>query len=207
MARIKNQIEYQQSKDHLANSFFGILCSKDFKDITIKEICEKAGVAVGTFYYYYKNKEQIIAEKFLNTDSRFLNDLSPYLTHMDFFKDIFLYVSFFDYMGRTNGLNYMKQVFKSVLLNGSSKPLLKKNGVITLASIIASGQECGIVKSDLNPNSVACEIYICLRGFTFHWCTGTDNYSYPNEKLTFMRRYLYGIINPEYYESLDKYEL
>lgn len=207
MARIKNEADYQQAKNNLANSFFKILYYKDFNDITIKEICDEAGVAVGTFYYYYKNKQQIIAEKFRDTDTMFTKHCVPLLTYTDFFKDIFVYVSFYDYTSNLNGLDYMKQVFSSLLINGSTTPMLKRGMVTTLISIIESGQENGIVKTNLDPAAIACELFICLRGFSLHWCTSLEDSNHADEKLLFVKRYLFGIITPEHHEKLENYEL
>ncbi|MCH4887429.1 TetR/AcrR family transcriptional regulator [Acidaminobacter sp. JC074] len=41
-----------------------MLKNKDYMSITIRKICESAGISVGTFYIYYKSKDEIIEELF-----------------------------------------------------------------------------------------------------------------------------------------------
>ncbi len=39
-----------------------MLCDKDFSDVTVADIAKEAGVAVGSFYVYFKRKEDIVEE-------------------------------------------------------------------------------------------------------------------------------------------------
>ena len=46
------------------------MCRKrDISDITISEICEAAGVSVGTFYHYFKTKEEILTVSYKDFDN------------------------------------------------------------------------------------------------------------------------------------------
>lgn len=46
------------------------MCRKrDISDITISEICEAAEVSVGTFYHYFKTKEEVLAVSYQDFDN------------------------------------------------------------------------------------------------------------------------------------------
>lgn len=54
-------------------ALLAILEKKDFEYITIKEICEKAGVNRSTFYLHYQNTRELLDESILNIHKKFLS--------------------------------------------------------------------------------------------------------------------------------------
>lgn len=51
-----------KTKKEFANALFGLLENKNYRDITINEICAVANKTKMTFYKYYKGKEALLAE-------------------------------------------------------------------------------------------------------------------------------------------------
>ena len=49
------RIEY--TKKTLKDTFLSLLAEKDIINITVSEICKEAGINRGTFYRYYKKKQ------------------------------------------------------------------------------------------------------------------------------------------------------
>ncbi|MDE7122026.1 MAG: TetR/AcrR family transcriptional regulator, partial [Oscillospiraceae bacterium] len=54
-------------------ALLAILEKKDFEYITIKEICEKAGVNRSTFYLHYQNTRELLDESIANMYQKFLS--------------------------------------------------------------------------------------------------------------------------------------
>ena len=52
-------VKKTKSKELIQIAFYELLEEKDFEAISIKEICEKAGVSRMSFYRYYSTKEDI----------------------------------------------------------------------------------------------------------------------------------------------------
>jgi len=51
--------------DQLENAIFGLLNEKEYKDISISELCDKAWVSRCTFYRNYKDMDDIIYQYFM----------------------------------------------------------------------------------------------------------------------------------------------
>ncbi|MGL5245612.1 MAG: TetR/AcrR family transcriptional regulator, partial [Sarcina sp.] len=111
----KRQLKMQETKKSLEEAINKILISKDFKDITIKEICNEANVAVGTFYNYYNSKEELVW-KAIERDSKHFN----YIDNEKFINDSLrenlikfaeCYCNYF----KAKGTEYIKQIFISKL--------------------------------------------------------------------------------------------
>ena len=58
----KRQISAQETKRKLISTALELLKDKGFDAINVEEITKKAGVAKGTFYTYFKRKEDIVLD-------------------------------------------------------------------------------------------------------------------------------------------------
>ena len=55
---------------------------KGYDRVSINDICKKAGVSTGAFYHYFKSKDQVLREKFLEIDD-FTRDLMEDISDMN----------------------------------------------------------------------------------------------------------------------------
>lgn len=60
------------TKNKVFETAIELIRTKGYDNVTISEICEKAGVAKGTFYVHYKSKEDIIKESYYSDMSEFV---------------------------------------------------------------------------------------------------------------------------------------
>lgn len=89
MAR-KEDLRITKTKAALSSAFFDMLTDKTFDDITVNELCEKAGVRRATFYKHFNDKNDFVT--FIAKDIRdkfdqntWHKDLNPAIT-----KDYYL---------------------------------------------------------------------------------------------------------------------
>lgn len=50
----------QERKDEILNAAMELFASKGYEQTSVSDIVKKIGVAQGTFYYYFKSKEEVI---------------------------------------------------------------------------------------------------------------------------------------------------
>ncbi len=58
----KNESKYFKSAQKMQSALISLLDDKDFEMITVKEICENAGVNRSTFYLHYDNVNDLLTE-------------------------------------------------------------------------------------------------------------------------------------------------
>ena len=58
----KNESRYRNSANKMHNALIALLDEKDFELITVRELCDKAGVNRSTFYLHYDNVNDLLAE-------------------------------------------------------------------------------------------------------------------------------------------------
>ncbi|SEK68516.1 transcriptional regulator, TetR family [Pseudobutyrivibrio ruminis] len=58
----KNESKYFKSAEKMHTALISLIDEKDFELITVKEICEVAGVNRSTFYLHYDNTNDLLKE-------------------------------------------------------------------------------------------------------------------------------------------------
>lgn len=86
---------------------------KSYDNIKIEDICGSAGVSVGSFYNYFKSKNDILIEIYKRADNYFHDEVVDNLTSIHSLDRI---VEYFDYYAKYNesvGIDTMKQLYNS----------------------------------------------------------------------------------------------
>lgn len=68
----KNESRYFYTASLMNEALLYLLEKKDFDFITIKEICQKAGVNRSTFYLHYQNMNDLLEETIENLNKKFI---------------------------------------------------------------------------------------------------------------------------------------
>lgn len=69
----KNESKYFNTAVKMDKAFLALLEKKEFSYITVKEICEKAGVNRSTFYLHYETLEDLLSESMEYMTEQFLS--------------------------------------------------------------------------------------------------------------------------------------
>ena len=130
-----------KSKQLIQLAFYQLLLKKDFEDISIKEICEKAGVSRMSFYRYYSTKEDVFIVFCDETFDSFFQQIShnPSLTLKE------MYILFF-----TNLKRYHREID---LLKKSQRETILLSQFEQYASYMASKMNFALHQNQ-NPFSI-----------------------------------------------------
>ena len=163
----KRQIQAQKTYDNIYESAMNLVEKKGFNNITVEEICAKANVSVGSFYNYFKSKQDILNEVFRKADEYFL----IYVSNIPFEKNVYEnIVDFFTHYGRyCEGvkLEQLKQIYNT------SNTLFIEEGrhmQSVLKDILDRGKELGQLNTDMESEEIVSYLFIALRGVIFDWC-------------------------------------
>lgn len=73
----KNQSKYFYTASLMDEALLALLQKKDYEFITVKEVCEKAGVNRSTFYLHYENMDDLLGESYELICNRFFEQCKP----------------------------------------------------------------------------------------------------------------------------------
>lgn len=68
----------QFSKEYIVEALFALMKKKNYMEISVAEICKKAGVSRATYYRYFKTKKDVILTFFNHTLEKYLASLAKY---------------------------------------------------------------------------------------------------------------------------------
>lgn len=87
-ASVKNLTRGERTRERIRDSVERLLEEESQSELAISRICKTAEVAVGGFYFHYKNKEQVVAEIFSRHFARLWKDLAVAIHYKDLYQSV-----------------------------------------------------------------------------------------------------------------------
>lgn len=170
----KRQIQAKNTYERIYNTAMNLVEKKGFENITVKEICTKAGVSVGSFYNYFKSKQGILDEIFRKADQHFLNQVAEDLEGDNAHDKIIKFFSHYASYCEAIKIDQLKQIYST-----HNKFFIEKGRHMqnVLKAIIDEGKESGELKTDIDSEEIVEYLFIALRGVIFDWCLHDGSYN------------------------------
>ena len=151
-----------------------LLYDKDFSEITVADIAKEAGVAVGSFYVYFKRKEDIV-EVLEDYDFYHLAQIVNGMTGKGILDRLAYYCHEFMKGIEDYGLEITRQWIRNNVapqrMRHHDEDITKYTfDVRTLQSILQEGVTCGLLKPETPVDDLALFINAELYGLMLAWC-------------------------------------
>ena len=188
MAKRTNTVRHEQAqetKNRIYNSAIELMERDGFKNMTVADISEKAGVSVGAFYHYFGSKNDILAEIFNRADEYFSTQVVTSLSKVSIPEQI---VEYFDYYAKFNmasGVETTQQLFnpKIKFFIMEDRPMLE-----ILRDLICKGQENKEIRRDMDATEFVRYLFIMARGVVFEWSLYNGEYDLQATMHRFMEK-------------------
>ena len=72
----KQESKYFNTASYMDEALLDLLEKKDYDFITVKEVCQKAGVNRSTFYLHYEKMDDLLEETVSYVNNKFMDKLS-----------------------------------------------------------------------------------------------------------------------------------
>lgn len=184
------QIAAAETRKKLVEAAKEIICNKGLANTSIDEITDACGVSKGTFYTYFKRKEDIvyelsekmfdeILENAKNCEGTITEKLENYMIH------------FSRYIERGSlklAQEWIKNVVDSDMSDVGTKKL--KKDISATNDLIRSGIENNELNKDICVETISDMINDLLYGQMLCWALSGGAYSFEKRTQTFCREYL-----------------
>lgn len=161
-----------RTKNRIFDVTIALMSEKGFANVNIEDICRAAEVSVGTFYNYYKTKNEVFYELYSRADQYFKENVAD--DHLQgtaegirrFFQH---YASYCE----QTGVETLTQ-----MMNAGNKNFNKKNRYlqVLLTGVIEEGLKSGKIQSEKNASELCADYFIIARGVLFDWCLNDGQY-------------------------------
>ncbi|WP_129595883.1 TetR/AcrR family transcriptional regulator [Anaerophilus nitritogenes] len=165
------------TKNKVFETAIRLIKKKGYDNVTISEICEKAGVAKGTFYVHYKSKEDIVKESYYSDMSQFV--LKQYQNFISQDKNM----SIKDKIGKfliselmfTNHVGYTMTCRAYVTnltecISESSNHFERRDFTKELRILILEGIHQKVFETDQTEEEIFLYLESFVRGIMASWC-------------------------------------
>ena len=190
----KQQLKSQETKKKIFLAAKNILKKNGYESLSIKNICEEAGVSNGSFYHHFKTKDDllsyyIVEQPSINPD---LLDTPSCLTDV---KNavIHVYLNYVKYC-RELGVEFMANYYTPK--NQSLNPLkrtARSYPIVTVREYLQQSMEAGIIRSSLNLDEITTDIRMIVIGNVFEWCLKEGDTDFEGNMKRSLETYLNGI--------------
>ena len=180
----------------ILNAAWKLFEEKGYDNTTVDEIIEATDTSKGTFYHYFKSKEDLLSLFSYMFDERY-EELSDKLdVDMNSFdKLIVLCEECFKSIENDYSLELVARMYSAQLSGKNSKHLLDKNRTYykLLRNVIAEGQQRGQIRDDMSPAEIIKIYTVAERALVYDWCACNGEYSLRDNGCRMMKFYLNGI--------------
>lgn len=166
---VTRQEQALRSRQKIMDTAMLLIEEKGYANVTIKDICEKSGLSIGTFYHYFSNIAEILFTFYNQYDSMLEEGLAVH--HYETWREEA------DYLCRTyleltlkNGWQVSSAVI-STQFRIEEKYLYREERFLNqkLRSMIEKGKACGDIRSDEETDQLCAWLLRSVRGAIFDW--------------------------------------
>lgn len=161
------------------------------KNISVKDICAHANIALGTFYHYFQSKNSVVDEMYKLMDEHYVFYKEEISSHETLEEDIIDFVkhfeSFVDSWGYYANILIVKTAIKESDKHDTRK-LIK-----VLRDIIENGKKHKSYTVDISTDQLIQMIFLIIRGHLYFWAKADKDYLISGQISNHMDIYLRGL--------------
>jgi AcrR family transcriptional regulator len=187
----KRQLQAMDTQQKIHKTALALMTKYGYDNVTIRDICEAAGVAIGTFYTYFKTKSEIFSSMYVEADKHFATHVATNISQGPAIEQIIEFFIQYAKYNEDSGLDRMKLLYnpenKWFITKGRQMPEVLKN-------IIISGQQKGELIDTISPEQITEWLFISARGVVYDWCLHDASYDQQKFMIEYFRVFLKSLV-------------
>ena len=163
----------RSSREKIIDTTISIIREKGADALTIRNVCDTAGLSIGTFYHYFRDKDDLMMYFLKETSFDSFKLKTPLSNISGRVSELYMHL-IHKYMEL--GLDFMKS-FYSTGNQSLSAYMGEENGSFAEDSIMARSEKemnealkCGILKPGCDIHLLCIDICTIVKGCVFEWC-------------------------------------
>lgn len=190
----KQQKKSRETKERIFQAAKRILQKNGYENLSIKNICEEAGVSNGSFYHHFKTKDDLLSYYIENQPT--LNpDLLELPKNIKEAKDaiIHVYLNYVEYC-RELGVEFMAGYYNPH--NQALNPTIRTERpypIVTVQHYLERAVEANAVRLNLPISDVTTDIRMIVIGNVFEWSMRNGEADFEGNMERTLSHYLDGV--------------
>lgn len=191
----KQQQKSRETKERIFQAARRILQKKGYEALSIKNICEEAGVSNGSFYHHFKTKDDLLSyyiedQPSINPDLLGLPEDAAEAKR----AIVQVYLNYVEYC-RQLGVEFMSAYYdtKNQALNAAIRTE-RPYPIVTVQNYVERAMEAGIIKINVEIAEFTTDIRMIVIGNVFEWCLRGGAADFEGNMERSLRKYLDGTL-------------
>ena len=190
----RQQLKSQETKAKIFRAAKNILQKKGYEQLSIKNICEEAGVSNGSFYHHFKTKDDLLSY-YIEEQPRINPNLLDMPADADEAKQaiIYVYLNYVHYCQKL-GVEFMANYYTPK--NQSLNPLIwseRPYPIVTVSDYLRKAIDAGVVSPSVELNDIDTDIRMIVIGNVFEWCLKDGKTDFEGNMKRSLEIYLNGL--------------
>lgn len=190
----KQQMKSRETKRKIFHAAKTILQRQGYEQLSIKNICEEAGVSNGSFYHHFKTKDDLLSYYIEEQPS-----INPDLLDMPEDAEeakiaiIHVYLNYAEYC-RELGVDFISNYYtpKNQALNPNIRTE-RPYPILTVENYLSKAIDRGVVKPKIPLEYICTDIRMLVIGNVFEWCLHNGETDFEGNIRRSIGHYLDGI--------------
>ncbi|WFD11866.1 TetR/AcrR family transcriptional regulator [Tepidibacter hydrothermalis] len=179
------------TKKKIFDTTVDLITEIGFDKVTIRKICKEANVSTGTFYLYFKSKQDILFKVYKDADM--LLDEANILTRKDLnsLEKIEELIKIQTNIGENLNIDILKQIYTYHIHSDNEYFFSEKRSFfVSLNSVVIEGQNNTELRNDICSKEITWKILRFVRGIIFDWLIHDGNYDLEETTIKELSLYL-----------------
>lgn len=170
----------QENQNCLYIAFRKYTETKNLQDLSIRKLCELAGISTGSFYNLYKSFDDFKTQFFFNDFNTFYrqkwqtNNGFPKMNSIEKLINIYaIYADYCIYKGKKFiGFFFSPQAPIHIGVQEDGSPDIERLVIFNdIFGCISEAQNANLLPCKMNPNFIVIELHLVVAGLIYNWCT------------------------------------
>ncbi len=189
----RQQLKSKETKARIFQAAKDILRKKGYEELSIKNICEEAGVSNGSFYHHFKTKDDLLSY-YIEEQPNINPDLLDLPADAKDAKEtiIYVYLNYVRYCEEL-GVEFMSNYYTPK--NQSLNPLIRTERsypIITVQNYLRKCIDAGIINTKISLDALSTDIRMIVIGNVFEWCLKQGKADFEENMRRSLKVYLDG---------------
>lgn len=173
MSKVKEKQARQRTK--IIESVIPLIASEDFERISVAELCQAAGISIGTFYHYFAKKTDLLIGMLWIIDEDLEENVFPLLTNKEEMENLRVFAHGWASHIQKNGLERAKLIST---INPESNEFVENERVSVqkIRQIFESAQKKGQIGTQFSSEELTEYFLLMLRSVSTDWSRREGNY-------------------------------
>ncbi len=169
----------KNTKSKIVSAAWKLFYEQGYDDTTVDDIISLSGTSKGSFYHYFKTKDELMGSLSYLFDDKY-EEIKPELENFDnsFDKLMFMNEKLFGMIEDSVSIDLLTRLYSSQLVTKGEKQLLDYSRTYfkLLRDVVSAGQRAGDIRDDLSTNEIVKMYALIERGFLYDWCICNGDY-------------------------------